>query len=354
MDRLGAVIAAALLLAGCWRGASLGGGNPDGGDTAHSGGPTDPDTGAVGEWIVEPVDSPTTHDLSGVWGSSRDAVWAVGEEGTILRFDGQSWMLIEQHIPASPDLYGVAGSGPDRVWAVGGERCILEHDGSAWTSVESAFTPDADDGSYRAVCAVAPETAYAVGDDSTLAAWWGWGFSEGYAMALGVDFHSAACTPEGGLFAAGHAHDAFASSLIVHCSEPWSCNQSQHDSMDNMYGIAADEAGDTWAVGYNEGQGSTLYHYLNGGGWKSEHDSPRELMDLHVDVNLGVWAAGGTGGDDDRGAIQAWRDGAALIETDLDDTPRLRAIWGVSDAQGDRLVAVGKQGAIVHVDWQPI
>jgi hypothetical protein len=26
----------------------------------------------------------------------------------------------------------------------------------------------------------------------------------------------------------------------------------------------------------------------------------------------------------------------------------------VSDAQGDRPVAVGKQGAIVHVDWQPI
>ncbi len=353
MTRLGTVIAAAVLLAGCWRGASPGRAEPDGGKTDHSGGPTDPDTGAVGEWIVEPADSPATNDLSDVWGSSRDAVWAVGEKGTILRFDGASWMLLEQHIPGSPDLYGVAGSGPDRVLAVGSKRQILEHDGSSWTAVESAFIPDAYGGSYRAVCALGPETAYAVGD-STLAAWWGWGFSEGYAMALGVDFHSAACTPGGGLFAAGHAHDAFASSLIVHCSEPWSCNQSLHESTDNMYGIAGDEAGDTWAVGFDEGQGSTLYRYLNGGGWKSEHESPHELMDLHVDPDLGVWAAGGTGGALDRGAIQAWRNGAALVETEFGDTPRLRAIWGVSDAQGDRLVAVGKQGAIVHVDWQPI
>ena len=35
--------------------------------------------------------SPTTKDLSEVWGSASDNIYAVGESGTIIHYDGSNW-----------------------------------------------------------------------------------------------------------------------------------------------------------------------------------------------------------------------------------------------------------------------
>jgi len=71
-------------------------------------------------WSV--VEAPTTETLHGVWAAAPNDAWAVGESGTILHWDGSAWNRAVAAFPAnkrSPHLYGVWGSGPDDVWIVG-------------------------------------------------------------------------------------------------------------------------------------------------------------------------------------------------------------------------------------------
>ncbi len=72
-----------------------------------------------------------------VWafGFGPDDVWFVGEEGTALHWDGASWTSVETG--TTEDLWGVWGSAPDDLWVVGGnwgegEPLILHWDGTAF------------------------------------------------------------------------------------------------------------------------------------------------------------------------------------------------------------------------------
>lgn len=77
--------------------------------------------------------SGTKANQRAVWGSSPYDVWAVGDTGTVLHFDGWSqWKPVAQTNTA--DLYGVYARSPTEVWAVG-PGVVLRHDGVTSTSV---------------------------------------------------------------------------------------------------------------------------------------------------------------------------------------------------------------------------
>jgi len=58
----------------------------------------------------------TTANLSAVWGSGPNDVWAVGDNGTIVRWNGAVWSPVASG--TTNDLLGIWGSGPDDIWAV--------------------------------------------------------------------------------------------------------------------------------------------------------------------------------------------------------------------------------------------
>jgi hypothetical protein len=149
--------------------------------------------------------TPTTARLSGLWGSAHDNIIAVGQQGTILHFDGTAWSVVPSPTTASLNavwgasadnvfivgeielevshvilhfdgatvstmhqgekaLLGIHGSGPDRVYAVGAKRNgdsvsggVFRFDGIGWAEVSvgvSQFLWDVwvnPDGSYIAV-----------------------------------------------------------------------------------------------------------------------------------------------------------------------------------------------------------
>jgi hypothetical protein len=66
-------------------------------------------------WTCMPT--PSGNHLQGVWGTSRNDVWAVGDGGTILHFDGMRWSSVRS--PTTQSLFGVWASGPCDVWAIG-------------------------------------------------------------------------------------------------------------------------------------------------------------------------------------------------------------------------------------------
>jgi Leucine-rich repeat (LRR) protein len=76
------------------------------------------------------VESHTQQRLLAVWGTSSDNVYATGEEGVMRHFNGEMWETIETNI--KNPLCGIWGTSPDNIYAVGGHGTILHYDGTSW------------------------------------------------------------------------------------------------------------------------------------------------------------------------------------------------------------------------------
>lgn len=77
--------------------------------------------------------------LLSVWGTAADDVWAVGQPGVILHYDGTDWTL---NTVRDTVLTQVWGTGPDDVYAVGHSGALYHYDGSSWTKQQSGTTQD--------------------------------------------------------------------------------------------------------------------------------------------------------------------------------------------------------------------
>jgi photosystem II stability/assembly factor-like uncharacterized protein len=80
--------------------------------------------------------SSTSSVLYGVWGSSPSDVFAVGNNGVILHYDGnvsKVWEEMDSGVTAY--LKDVWGTGPSNVYASGAYGLLLHYDGSTWERV---------------------------------------------------------------------------------------------------------------------------------------------------------------------------------------------------------------------------
>ena len=81
--------------------------------------------GAVLSWT-----SPTTANLGSVYMVGADDGWAVGSDGTIIRWDGTEWSNVTS--PTTKTLYSVFMVGADDGWAVGDYGTIIHWTGTEW------------------------------------------------------------------------------------------------------------------------------------------------------------------------------------------------------------------------------
>ncbi len=114
--------------------------------------PPSPVTDTDGWTLVTP--KPLYQNLNAVYAATRHDVWAVGDGGTIVRFDGWNSQIVPSG--TSGRLCGIHGTGPSDIYAVG-YRTILHFDGTRWTT---ALRPDAD---LRGVWCRGPDDVFAVG-----------------------------------------------------------------------------------------------------------------------------------------------------------------------------------------------
>ena len=71
------------------------------------------------------MNSGTTTTLRAVWGASDTAVYAVGDGGVILRYDGAAWTAMTSGTPRN--LYGIYGLSNGEIYAVGQSGTILHY-----------------------------------------------------------------------------------------------------------------------------------------------------------------------------------------------------------------------------------
>ena len=75
---------------------------------------------------------PQPRDLRAVWGTAPSDVWAVGELGVAMHYDGANWAQFPTG--TSQTLQAVWGRAPNQVWMVGTAGTILFWDGTRFTA----------------------------------------------------------------------------------------------------------------------------------------------------------------------------------------------------------------------------
>jgi hypothetical protein len=95
-----------------------------------------PPAGDIWQAFSLPQGCPT---LRAMWGFADNDIWAVGDQGWILRYNGFNWTQVAEPAACGGnyDYRGVFGCYPYSVWAIGtsgtGDNVIIHWDGVAWT-----------------------------------------------------------------------------------------------------------------------------------------------------------------------------------------------------------------------------
>lgn len=198
------------------------------------------------------MESNTDEWLKGIWGNGATDVYAVGENGTILRYDGSTWSNMESW--TMEHLYAVWGNSDMDIYSVGATGTILHYDGSTWTSMESGTIEN-----LRGVWGSSETDIFAVGDNGTILHYDGsiWSFmnSETTAWLLGLWGSSGA-----DVFATGGNYDATkgwwdASSwdggtILHYDGDSWS--EMPNEAPSQILGVWGSSGNNVFAVG-NEG-----------------------------------------------------------------------------------------------------
>jgi hypothetical protein len=324
--------------------------------TAGSAGPLDIWVAGTGDalhfdgrdWTVVPT---PLGRVNGVWGASRDDVWAVGWVrgdapdhliATIAHGDGQTFQIAYQN--ESSGFKSVWGSGPNDVWVVG-DFNVVHWDGQTWTREQGVF-----DGRFL--------TGWTVDGSGPDDVWMG-GF-EGLWHFDGVTW--ARVAPFGVssfifAIAVQARNDVWASVIengatTIHHFDGTAWTQS-YTIPNNAFGIDdidARAADDVWAVGTESRDGvpnrarGVLLHF-DGVTWTRAPDAPtpmRAVLSLPL-----THVAVGTGGrvlELSRGPIP----GATELTSGTEQP--LRGVWG---AAGGDVWTVGAGGVALRLAAAP-
>ncbi len=282
--------------------------------------------------------SGTGDGLYGVWGSSGKDVFAVGDAGTIVRFDGKNWSLMDSG--TSANLSGVWGSGGYAagydVFAVGDWGTILRYDGSTWSPMTSGTEYETD---LYCVWGSAWNDVFVVGDNSSgMSPILHYDGSTWSTMTSGTEYAIEAVWGSSGkdVFAVGDF-----GTILHYDGSTWSLMTT---------GIPTDvDLKDVWGSAWNDvfavGEYGTIFHY-DGSSWSlMSCDSTSFFHDVWGSSGKDVFAVG------DNGTILHYNGTIWSLMGSGATTMPLQGIWGSS---GSDVFAVGSVGTILHYGLQEV
>jgi hypothetical protein len=310
------------------------GGGPGGAGGKDAGNP-DVDWGdggplcSSGNWCwVNPL--PQGNALNAVWANADDDIWAGGDHGTLIHWNGRFWSnKFELDTPVVVD--GLWGSARNDVWLVGtraganplaaSTSVIMHWDGGGWTATDHPAASG-----YTDVFGTSSNNVWAMGGGVPI--WW-----NGSTWAR-VDCSS--CNTQGGWSNA--PNDTWAvgpDNLITHWDgSTWSVPPGNWDGV----WVAAWGSGpnDVWIVG----GGGVMAHWNGGQILQTGSIVPEDLLSVWGSGPTDVWAVG-TLGD------RLHYDGVRWTMVQDVEGPDLYKVRGLSATQQ---WAVGRAGHIIR--WE--
>lgn len=331
--------------------------------------PTPPLTCANADFCAVDAAIDSLWALTSIHGTSKDDVWAVGTNGTVVHYDGSSWTATSSG--TTNTLLGVWATSPTDVWAVSAWNLVLHGTADAsgvfgWSPLSLPIMPYGFmAGEVRTVIGSGNQVfvggAEAMsGDSFTPCVLWSskedsgtisWGNAYSSWDIILPSLRSTWLSPSGALWGVGdQGLAAYASITSRDGSNPDLPDALIWKDVDTvvkvpLYGIGGSGDTDIWAVGAL----GTLRHWTGGPTWETViSPTTNTLNGIWAASPNDVWAVG------DHGTIlhfdgTAWTPGTAILPA---DDIALRAVWG-SDPEniwvaGDgvilRLTAHGSRG----------
>ena len=267
-----------------------------------------------------PTSSRNIGALNGVWGISRSDIFAVGDAGTILHYDGNAWSAMNSG--KSNALDGVWGSSHSDVYAVGDSGTILHYDGNTWSAISSGTTEPFDD-----VWGTSTSNVWVVGYGGTMMHYDGNTWSRiSYTTLPLFDIWG---TSASNVWVVGHS-----GTILHYDGNTWSQMNSGTIEDENLCGVWGSTTSDVFSVGGSFN--ATIIHY-NGNSWSRISGTTRYLRNVWGSSASDVFAIG------DSGTIIHY-DGNTWSTTNSGTNQDLHGVWGSSASD---VFAVG-QGQILH------
>jgi hypothetical protein len=222
--------------------------------------------------------------------TSASTCWAVGESGTLARYNGSTWTA--STLPSPANVNAIYAQSASDVWAVGESGRIWHYDGSVWT-----LSATVGGNAWSDITCASPSTCWAAGEGGKLLRWSGSSWSpEGSPTSLALnaviapqislgwavgdggvivrDLAPAAYQSEGTLISSAFNMGDISPLQVVE----WDENKPLHTDIRFQLRVAPDAAGSpgTWSEWYGaegvgtyftRGSGSLVPPALNGYQW---------------------------------------------------------------------------------------
>lgn len=290
-------------------------------------------------WCWDDAPAVEQRTLRAVGGSSATDVWAVGDGGTIRRWDGASWRVVPS--PTSDALRAIDVVSATDVTIAAAAGVLWHYDGATWTqrltptgSSASALWRDAtgslwaagENGSLSTDAAVLTPhplrvAATALHGASASSVWHAGVFNTASRWNGSSWSHMLIGDYPRGVRALASGEAIFAGASIWHCTTTPACTQQAAGA--NAHGLWGSSDTDIWSVGVD----GTLLHF-DGGSWQPV-SAPNSMNYVAVwgAATDDIWAVG------EAGAIIHY-DGQAWTSHGTDTAPTLgvRAIWVGTDS----------------------
>lgn len=100
-----------------------------------------------------------------MWGAASNDVWAVGQNGTIVRWHGLGWSPMTS--PTTEELYAIAGTGANDVYIAVASGKIFRFDGNVWKQQKTGTGTDLNFDRFNALT-TAGSRVWAAGSSGTI------------------------------------------------------------------------------------------------------------------------------------------------------------------------------------------
>jgi hypothetical protein len=186
-------------------------------------------------------------------------VWAVGDGGTAIFYDGVAWSPLSP--PTAENLRAVWAAGPDDVWVAGDNGLLLNYDGAGWNPAPIAPAEHLLD-----IWGVSGEDLYVSGNNSRLLHYDGGSWKNEFVTPLSLTFHRVFGLDTTEVYIAA---ELLPGATVAHGGgwvfrydgTTWS--EVYSDPTQDIWAIWAGGADDVWV----SGDFGSIVHY-DGAGWK--------------------------------------------------------------------------------------
>jgi photosystem II stability/assembly factor-like uncharacterized protein len=293
-------------------------------------------------WSNFPLETPIADTINGLCLINKKLGWAVGNNGLVMQYDGQTWNKVEVGLAPNQNFMAVGFLNETEGWVVGTQGTILHYNNGKWNQDVSTSTAD-----LYAIAVTPSRTVWVVGSNGAILTYngisWGTVYANGGTAAAPTtvaDIYSIGLSDQNSGWAVGNL-----GLILKYDGQKWT-TFSASPTTERLNSLSVLSDVQAWAVGAY----GTILNF-NGTTW-SKQGSAFSGFDLYsismIDESNG-WLAGQSG-------TIAFYDGTRWISHVKPETkPSLNAIAFYKDlgfmvGQGGTFIKFQKGGVTAKFD----